>query len=218
MNSPLQASRRRRRPRRRPCRIGLTGSLGMGKSTIAGFMRQAGVPVFDADAAAHALLLPDGTGFAAVSAAFPDAIGPNGLDRGLLGATVFADASALKRLEGILHPLVQNAEQLFFRRCALRGIAIAASDIPLLFETGAMARFDVVAVASAPYFVQRQRVMRRPGMTVERFERIVSRQWPDSDKRRAADVVIPTGRGKRETRRAVGRLLVALKRKQKFHA
>lgn len=190
----------------------------MGKSTIAGFMRQAGVPVFDADAAVHALMLPNGAGFAAISAAFPAAIGPNGLDRSLLGAKVFADASALDRLEGILHPLVQRAEQQFFRRCAFQGVAIAASDIPLLFETGAMARFDVVAVASAPYLIQRQRVMRRPGMTARRFERILSRQWPDIDKRRAADVVIPTGRGKRETRRAVSRLLTALKRKRKFHA
>lgn len=206
--------RRRRRVRGRPpLRIGLTGSIGMGKSTVGRMFQDAGVPLFDADAAVHALTAPGGAGYAAVAAVAPGAVGADGrIDRGRLGALAFADPALLRRLEAILHPLVRQAERRFYRRCARRRIPIAVADIPLLFETGAETRFDSVVVVSAPAFLQRQRVLRRPGMSAAKLGRILAQQWPDAAKRRAADVVILTGRDRRQARRAVARLLARLRR------
>jgi dephospho-CoA kinase len=206
--------RRRRRVRGRPpLRIGLTGSIGMGKTTVGRMFREAGVPVFDADAAVHALVAPGGAAFPLVTAAFPDALGADGrIDRVALGARVFADPAALQRLEAILHPLVFAAEQRFYRDCARRRIPIAVADIPLLFETGTAHRFDSLVVVSAPAFLQRQRVMRRPGMSEAKLGGIRARQWPDAAKRRAADFVIATGRNQRYTRQAVARVLAKVRR------
>jgi len=200
---------RSRRPRRRrpPVRIALTGSIGMGKSTVGRMFRQAGVPVFDADAAVHALTAPRGAAVRAVAAAFPGVLAADGA----LGAQVFADPAALRRLEAILHPEVRRAEQRFFRACARRRVAMAICDIPLLFETGAEARFDAVVVVSAPAVLQRQRVMRRRGMNPQKLSQIQAQQWPDAAKRRAADFVVSTSRNRRYTRQAVDRVLAEIR-------
>ncbi|MGF1623662.1 MAG: dephospho-CoA kinase [Alphaproteobacteria bacterium] len=193
-------------------RLALTGSIGMGKSTVGRMFRQAGVPVFDADAAVHRLTARKGAAVGAVADAFPGVLAPDGsIDRLALGARVFAEEADLRRLERILHPMVRRAEQRFFRACARRRVAVALCDIPLLFETGAEARFDAVVVVSAPAFLQRQRVMRRPGMTAEKMDQILAQQWPDAAKRRAADFVITTGRNRRHARQGVARVLAAVR-------
>ncbi|MEZ5667993.1 MAG: dephospho-CoA kinase [Alphaproteobacteria bacterium] len=210
---PWRAGRARRRfPRRPPLRIGLTGSIGMGKSTVAAMFAASGVPTFDADACVRRLTGPGGAALPAIERAFPGMTGPAGMDRAAMGRLAFADAAALARLEALLHPLVRAAEDRFFRRAALSGRGLALSDVPLLFETGAEARFDVVVVVGAPAAVQRARVMRRPGMSAERLAAILARQWPDRAKRRAADRVIATGLGKAPSRRQVRRLVRELQR------
>lgn len=202
---------RRRRPHRPPFRIGLTGSIGMGKSTVMRMFADCGVATFDADAAVHELTAPGGAALPAIDRAFPGVVYDDVLDRKALGARVFGNPADLARLEAILHPQVQALEHRFFRQCALRRIPCALCDIPLLFETGAAVRFDVVVTVSAPAFVQRQRVLRRPGMTVETLDRILARQWPDRDKRLASDFVISTGGSLRRTRRAVGAVMRRIK-------
>lgn len=177
--------------------LGLTGSIGMGKSTAAGHFRDFGVPVFDADAEIHKLMHPGGRAVAAVEAAFPgtcDAAG--GIDRQKLGAMVFGDAEALRRLEGILHPLVRRQQVRFRRRAAADKRPLVVVDVPLLYETGGEKNCDAVCVVSAPPFVQAARVLARPGMTAEKFKAILAQQTPDAEKRRRADFVIPTGAGK----------------------
>jgi dephospho-CoA kinase len=173
--------------------LGLTGSIGMGKSTAAKALRRLGVPVHDADAAVHALLGRGGAAVAAVERAFPGVLVDGAVDRAALGRRVFGDPAALKRLEAILHPLVRRSEQRFLRRASARRTPVAVLDIPLLFETGAEARCDAVIVVSAPRFVQEARVLRRPGMTRERFLAVTARQVPDREKRRRADLVVATG-------------------------
>ena len=193
-------------------RIGLTGSIGMGKSTVARMFAAAGVPVFDADGCSRALTAPGGAALPAVAAAFPRTVTDGVLDRAALGARVFADPAALRRLEAILHPMVQAGERRFLRRCALARVPLALCDIPLLFETRAEARFDVVVVVTASPALQALRVLRRPGMTAARLAEIRGRQWPEAAKRRAADAVIHSGRSLGHTRRAVRRLVGALRR------
>jgi len=183
--------------------LGLTGSIGMGKTTAARLLRCRGVPVHDADAAVHALTGPGGAAVPALAAAFPDAAAGGAIDRRRLGARVFADAAALARLEAVLHPLVQAASHRFLMGCAVRGVRVAALDIPLLFETGAEARCDFVVVVSAPALIQRQRVLARGGMTAATFEAVLARQMPDREKRRRADSVVPTGLGLRPTLRGL---------------
>ena len=202
---------RRRRPRRPPFRIGLTGSIGMGKSTVMRLFAGFGVATFDADAAVHTLTAPGGTALPSIAQAFPEVVRDGVLDRKALGARVFGDQTDLARLEAILHPRVQALERQFFRHCALRRIPHALCDIPLLFETGAEARFDVVVTVSAPALLQRQRVLRRPGMTAATLDRILARQWPDRAKRQAADFVIGTGGSLNQTRRAVGTVMRRIK-------
>lgn len=175
--------------------LGLTGSIGMGKSTAARMLRRLGVPVHDADATVHALLAKGGRAVAAVEAAFPGVVRDGAVDRGELGRRVFGDAAALKRLETILHPLVRQAEKQFLARHRQRRTPLVVLDIPLLFETGGEKRCDKVAVVSAPALVQEQRVMKRPGMTRERLAAILKKQMPDVEKRRRADFVVPTGLG-----------------------
>lgn len=199
------------RRRRRPVILGLTGSIGMGKTTAAGMFRRLGVPVYDADAEIHRLLGPPGpggscgAGVAAVGAAFPGVVvdGAPGaaasIDRAALGALVFDDAPALARLEAILHPLARAGQRRFLRAMARRRVPLAVLDIPLLFETGGDARCDAVVVVSAPRFLQERRVLSRPGMTRERLAAILARQMDDREKRRRADFVVPTGLGRAAT-------------------
>ena len=181
--------------------LGLTGSIGMGKSTVAAMLRRAGVPVFDADAAVHRLQGPGGALLPAIEAAFPGTTGPRGVDRAALGRAVFGDRAALRRLEAIVHPAVRAERAAFVRRHRSRDLVV--DDVPLLFETRGERRVDGVIVVSAPAWMQRRRVMARPGMTAEKFEAIMARQTPDVDKRRAAHFIIDTGLGFATARRAV---------------
>ena len=179
-------------------RIGLTGSIGMGKSTAAQALKRLGLPVHDADAAVHRLLAPGGPAVAAVLAAFPDVgTATGGIDRRRLGAAVFGDAAALKRLEAILHPMVGAAKRRFLAAAARRRCPMVVLDVPLLYETGGEQECDAVLVVSAPAFLQRQRVLSRPGMTTAKFDAILAKQMPDAEKRRRTPYVVPTGNGRR---------------------
>ena len=188
--------------------LGLTGSLGMGKSTTARFFAEAGVPVHDADAVVHRLY--EGEAVGAIEAAFPGTTAAGKVDRDKLAARVFEDPGALKRLEDIVHPLVRAAEQRLLAEAEARGEGIAVLDIPLLFETGGEARVDAVVVVSAPPQVQRSRVLERPGMTIEKLESILARQMPDAEKRRRADFVVDTSQGFEAARAQVRAILDAV--------
>jgi dephospho-CoA kinase len=179
--------------------LGLTGSIGMGKSTAAGMLRYLGVPVHDADASVHHLMAPDGAAFEPIISAFPDVLQDGRIERQILGPIVFADSDALKCLEAILHPLVRDDENRFLRQNRLAQRSLVVLDIPLLFETAGEKRCDQVAVVSAPEFIQRQRVMARSGMTEAKFSAILAKQMPDREKRRKADFIIPTGLGRAVT-------------------
>jgi dephospho-CoA kinase len=173
--------------------LGLTGSIGMGKSTAGEGFRCFGIPVFDSDAAVHALFSPGGAAVAAVDEAFPgclDAVG--GIDRAALGRKVFDDRAGLARLEAIVHPLVRAAQRRFLARCCAAGRRLVVLDVPLLYETGGERLVDAVAVVSARAMVQAQRVLRRPGMSADRLAAILRRQLPDAEKRRRADFAIRT--------------------------
>jgi dephospho-CoA kinase len=189
--------------------IGLTGSIGMGKSTVAAMFRRHGVPVFDADAAVRSLQGPGGQALPAIELRFPGTTGPTGLDRIKLGAAVFGDASALRDLERILHPLVALSQRRFMTRHQAKRMLVL--DIPLLFEKGGWRKCDVTLVVSAPARVQRARVLARAGMTPQKFAAILKTQMSDARKRRLADVVIETGRGRRVTWAAVGNLVACLR-------
>jgi len=171
--------------------IGLTGSIGMGKSTVAERFRQLGIPVCDADEIVRELY--EGAAVAAIEAAFPGTTSDGKVDRVKLGQAVLHDPHGLKRLEAIVHPMVQAAEREFLRKAAEQGAQMAVLEVPLLFETGGDARVDVTIVVSAPPEVQRERVLARPGMTASKLEAILARQMPDSEKRRRADFVVDTG-------------------------
>jgi dephospho-CoA kinase len=195
--------------------LGLTGSIGMGKSTAAGMLRRLGVPLFDADAAVHRLLGPGGKAVAAVENLFPGVRDDAGaIDRHRLGTRVFGDPAALRRLETVLHPMVRQAETRFVRQARAHGESLVVLDIPLLYETGAPERCDYVLVVSAPARVQRERVMRRPGMTESRFAGILRAQMPDREKRRRADFVVPTGLGRGSTFRRLRRVVAGLRQRQ----
>ena len=193
-------------------RLGLTGSIGMGKSTVAAMFREAGVPVFDADAAVHALQGPGGAVAKPIEAAFPGTTGPAGVDRPALGARVLGDPHALGRLEAIVLPAVARERLAFLERHAAEPLLVF--DIPLLFEKGGSAGLDAVAVVSAPAPVQRARVLARPAMTPEKFEAILALQMPDAEKRARADHVIDTGVGLEDTRAQVQRLISCLTARQ----
>lgn len=179
--------------------LGLTGSIGMGKSTAAAMFRHLGVPVHDADASIHQLMEPGGRAFDRIAGLFPDVVVDGRIDRSALGKKAFSDPEILARLEGVLHPLVRDEENRFLRRQRLLGRKLVVLDIPLLYETAGEKRCNFVAVVSAPRFIQRQRVMARQGMTEEKFSAILSKQMPDGEKRRRADFVIPTGLGRAVT-------------------
>jgi dephospho-CoA kinase len=170
--------------------IGLTGSIGMGKSTTARFFAEEGVPVLDADATVHALY--EGEAVGPIEAAFPGTSRGGRIDRDELSRRVVGDAAALKRLEAIVHPLVRAVQARFLAQAEQSGAPIAVLDIPLLFESGGDRLVDAVVVASAPEDVQRARTLGRPGMTVEKFETLLGKQLPDAEKRRRADFIVDT--------------------------
>ena len=186
--------------------LGLTGSIGMGKSTVAKMFAAEGVPVFDADAAVHELQGPDGALVEEIEAHFPGTTGAGGVNRGALAERVLGEPEALRRLEALVHPAVAREREAFLARHA--GAPLVVLDIPLLFEAGGWSDVDKIAVVSAPEEVQRQRVLARPGMTSDKFCRILKLQVPDSEKRARADFVIPTG-GPFETTRAAVRAIVS---------
>jgi dephospho-CoA kinase len=176
--------------------IGLTGSIGMGKSTLAKQLESLGAKMCCADAIVHQLMGKGGKAVAAIGELFDGVVKDGAVDRKALGAIVFNDKEQLKHLEQLLHPLVVAAENAFVWQQRCLGARVAVLDIPLLFETGADQRCDVTLVASAPYFLQAQRVLKRAGMNEEKFKRIVRTQMPDREKRRRADKVVLTGLGK----------------------
>lgn len=188
--------------------IGLTGSIGMGKSTVAAMFAECGVPVFDADAEVRVMQGPGGSLLAAIEAAFPGSTGPQGVDRDTLGAQVFADPDARARLEAIVHPAVAQKRSAFIE--AHNEAPLILFDIPLLFEGGGHAMVDHIVVVSAPADVQRERVLAREGMSEEKFEHILNIQTPDAEKRARADHVIETGVSFEETRAAVEALVGTL--------
>lgn len=192
----------------RPFVLGLTGSVGMGKSTVARMFAERGVPVFDADAVVHRLQGPGGALVEPIGEAFPGTTGPAGVDRAKLGAQVFGKASALARLEAIVHPAVRAARRQFLLEHA--GARLVVFDIPLLFEKGGVEDVDAVLVVSATPELQRARVLSRPGMTPGRFAGILAAQLPDAEKRARADYVIDTGASLAATRAEVGRLVEKL--------
>lgn len=193
---------------KRPLILGLTGSIGMGKSAVAAMFAAAGVPVFDADAEVRALQGPNGALLSAIEAAFPGSTGANGVDRGALGALVFGNTDALARLEAIVHPAVAAQRTAFL--AAHADAPLVVFDIPLLFEKGGHAAVDKIAVVSAPPAVQRARVLARPGMTAEKFADILALQTPDAEKRARADFVIDTGVSLEETEREIVALIARL--------
>ncbi|MBF0268091.1 MAG: dephospho-CoA kinase [Alphaproteobacteria bacterium] len=192
--------------------LGLTGSIGMGKSTAANMFRRLGCPVHDADRTVHDLMAPGGGAASAIARQFPASLNAQGgIDRQKLGALVFGDDAALKRLEAILHPMVRAAEERFLKRARARRCKLAVLDIPLLFETGGDERCDAVAVVTAPLFMQRSRVLKRPGMTAEKFQNIRARQMPEHEKMRRATWVLKTGQGKLHTFRRIRAIVSTLR-------
>ena len=194
----------------RPKIIGLTGSIGMGKSTVAEMFERAGVPVFDADAEVRRMQGPGGELIEPIEAEFPGSTGPEGVKRDELGAQVFADPAALKRLEAIVHPVVGAQRQAFMIEHV--GAPMVVFDIPLLFEGTGHSQVDAIVVVSAPAEVQRARVLARQGMSPEKFAHILSLQLPDAEKRARADHVIDTGTSLAETEAAVRDLIARLSR------
>ena len=193
--------------------IGLTGSIGMGKSTAAGMLRRLGVPVFEADREVHALLEKRGGAVADVAARFPDVVTANGIDRGGRGEMVFAARGGRGVLGAILHPRVRWGEGRFLKAAAMRRAKVVVLDLPLLLETGADRVCDATVVVTAPAFLQEERVLRRMHMTRARFDSIRASQMSDAEKRRRADFVVATGAGLRQTLnglRRIVRLAVAL--------
>jgi dephospho-CoA kinase len=201
---------------RRMVVLGLTGSIGMGKSTAAESLRRLGVPVHDADAEVHRLLREDRPVIAAIGRAFPGVIRNGEIDRAELGRRVFGNAAALARLEAILHPRVREVADRFLRRAAAARRPLVALDIPLLFETGGEKRCDAVVVVSAPSFVQAARVLHRSGMSTPRLAAILARQTPDAVKQRRADFVVPTGLDRRTGLRMLARVVTLARRQRRW--
>ena len=191
--------------------IGLTGSIGMGKSTTAAMFRDAGVPVYDADAAVHDLYDKGGAAVGPVGEAFPGAVRDGRVDREALRQAVLGDPEALKRLNAIVHPLVGRDRIGFFQQAEAAGADMVVLDIPLLFETGGHANVDAVVVASAPADMQRERVLTRPGMTPERLDAILAQQVADAEKRARAHFVVDTSRGLEPAREQVAEIIAAMR-------
>ena len=191
--------------------LGVTGSIGMGKSTVVAMLRRLGVPVDDADHNVHTLLASDRELVAAIAARFPAAVRDGVVDRAVLGDAVFADAAARHDLEALIHPRVAAARDRFLARHARARSSLVALDIPLLYETGADRWLDAVLVVTAPAFLQRQRVLGRAGMTERRFDGILAAQIPDAEKRRRADYLVFTGLSKHYTLRSISRIVHSLR-------
>lgn len=191
-------------------RLGLTGSIGMGKTTVAKMFAEEGVPVFDADAVVHQLQGPSGALVAEIENVFPGTTGADGVDRGTLAERVLGEPEKLRQLEALIHPAVATARDDFL--IANRGAPFVVLDIPLLFEKGGWNLVDRIAVVSAPADIQSARVLDRPGMTKEKFDRILALQMPDPEKRQRADFIIPTGGSMDETRASVRRIVACLSR------
>ncbi|HET7804490.1 MAG TPA: dephospho-CoA kinase [Pseudolabrys sp.] len=196
--------------------LGLTGSLGMGKSTTAGFFAELGIPVHDADAAVHRLYR--GEAAPLIEAAFPGTMVNGEVDREKLAKRVLDDPAAIKKLEGIVHPLVRAAEEHFLAEAERNDARVAVLDIPLLFETGGDRRCDAVVVVSAPEDVQRARIFERSGMTAQKFAAISANQMPDAEKRKRADFVVDTSKGfdaaRAQIREILARIATMTKRRQ----
>lgn len=191
--------------------LGLTGSIGMGKSTLARQLRALRIPVHCADDTVHALLARDGAAYAAVATLFPETVTPNGIDRKNLGRIVLADDHKRRILESVLHPLVRQDSDAFVRAARRMGAKLCVLDIPLLFETDqADTRVDKILCATAPSFVQRRRVIKQRGVPQAVFEKLLSLQWPDAKKRAASDHIINTAQGRNKTMRALKRLRAIL--------
>ncbi len=189
--------------------IGLTGSIGMGKSKAASMMKIMGVPVHDSDKAVHAALMPKGKAFEEVAVTFPEAWDKKNrvIDRKKLGAIVFHDKAALKKLEAILHPVAQESQSAFIRAMKAKGKKAVVLEIPLLFETGAEKRVDYTVCVTAPPAIQKRRVMKRKGMDEAKFRKIVESQMPDAEKQARADFVVQTGLGYALTFRQLKKIL-----------
>jgi dephospho-CoA kinase len=188
--------------------LGLTGSIGMGKSTVARMFEEQGVPVFDADAAVHRLQGPGGALVAAIEQRFPGTTGEAGVNRTALSEAVLGEGEELKALEALVHPAVAEVRRAFLSKHADKPVVVL--DIPLLFEKGGAASVDKIVVVSAPADMQRKRVLERPGMTAAKFERILALQTPDAEKRARADFVIPTGCSLEQTNAAVRAIIACL--------
>lgn len=193
-------------------KIGLTGSIGMGKTETAKMFVQLGVPVFDADAAVHELYDAGGAAVAPVEKEFPGVTVDGAIDRQLLGQQVLSDPEAIARLEAIVHPLVSQARQQFLRNAVRDGADLVVLDIPLLFETGGQDAVDKIVVVSAPADVQRRRVLERDGMTPDKFDTILAKQMPDEEKRRRADYVVMTDKGLEDAFEQVKAVVDSLRR------
>ncbi len=191
--------------------IGLTGSIGMGKTETARMFARHGVPVCDSDATVHMLYDIGGLAVAPIQVLFPEAVVAGRVDRDLLGRAVLGKPEAMKELEAVVHPLVGLAQRTFLEAAAASGAKMAVIDVPLLFETGSEKRVDVVVVVSAPLELQRQRVLARPGMTPEKFELILAKQVSDAEKRRRADFVVDSSKGLEHAERQVVAIIEALK-------
>lgn len=189
-------------------KLGLTGSIGMGKSTTAQLFAEKGVPVYDADATVHQLYQSEAVPL--IAEAFPEAVIDGQIDRKILSASVLGKPELLKKLETIVHPLVHAKEQQFLRDAAAKGAKLVVLDIPLLFETDGTGRVDKILVVSAPYAIQRQRVLERENMTEAKFQSILARQMPDAEKRAKADFIVDTGRDKDFARQQVSEILEKL--------
>ncbi|MBO9621930.1 MAG: dephospho-CoA kinase [Sphingomonas sp.] len=189
-------------------KLGLTGSIGMGKSTVARMFADEGVPVFDADAVVHQLQGPGGALVAAIEAQFPETTGAEGVNRTALREALYGNPEAFARLEALIHPAVARAREAFLD--AHSEASLVVLDVPLLFEAGGWQNVDKIAVVSAPADVQRARVLDRPGMTESRFAEILARQLPDAEKRARADFVIATGGRLEETRDQVRRVIACV--------
>lgn len=190
--------------------VGLTGSIGMGKSTTSALFAEAGVPVYDADAAVHAIYAKGGPAAAPLEAEFPGCTHDGAVDRQKLSAQVLGNSQKLQRLEAIVHPLLAQQRTAFFETASQSGAPWVVLDVPLLFETGGHRGVDAVVVVSAPTGVQRARVLARPDMTLEKLAAILARQWPDAKKRALADFVIDTSVSVEDARRQVGDILTTL--------
>lgn len=189
-------------------KLGLTGSIGMGKSTTAQIFADKDVPVYDADAVVHQLYQSEAVPL--IAEAFPEAVIDGQVDRKILSASVLGKPDQLKKLENIVHPLVHAKEQQFLRDAEAKGAKLVVLDIPLLFETGGTNRVDKILVVSAPYEMQRERVLSRENMTEEKFQSILARQMPDAEKRAKADFIVDTGQDKEFARQQVSEILEKL--------